>query len=73
MMVNWQILMLYSGDQKSNSWNSCINTKKQLEKKIAKYEEALKTAQKDMGSQKMKSTFFVGLIFIALFAVLNSS
>mmetsp|Transcript_19372 Transcript_19372/g.27064 ORF Transcript_19372/g.27064 Transcript_19372/m.27064 type:complete len:176 (-) Transcript_19372:43-570(-) len=50
-----------------------ISTKKQLEKKIAKYDEALKTAQKEMGAQKMKSTFFVGFIFIALFAVLNSS
>lgn len=42
------------------------------DKKADRYEESLKTANRDMAMTKFKSTFAVGFLLISLFAFLNS-
>ena len=45
---------------------------KQMNKKIERYDESLKAANKDMSFNKMKSMFGVGITMIALFGFLGS-
>mmetsp|Transcript_9690 Transcript_9690/g.16811 ORF Transcript_9690/g.16811 Transcript_9690/m.16811 type:complete len:178 (+) Transcript_9690:71-604(+) len=49
-----------------------ISKQKQKDRKIDRYEESLKNANRDMSMWKMKSMFGVGLTFVLLYYALNT-